>query len=429
MIRFRPALAPVATTLILLLSASARAAEPPTLTLGEVLARVREANPEIREAQARAGAANVRATASGRLPEPMASVQQWNAPASRPWDVYEADTLMYGLEQTFPLPPKLRLRRRSEAASASTVTEERRRIETRTRADASRTFHEYWRATRELEVHLEHVELGTQILATAESQYAAGKGRQLDVLRASADLARLHADVAGIQQEISTAKAVLRALMDLPSGAPLATPVLGGPSDAPPALASLEKRLMAARPEIRAAQQSVASAAAARRLAGLETFVPDVMVGAEYWDNRGMDLRDGWAGMVRVSLPFFSLGRWDARRAATQDLVAAEAGREAVTNAAVSELSAAHARAMATREVLHRFTREILPISETSLEAARASYVSGSADFLDLLDASRSFLDARLSTDRARARYEQALADLELALGEPIRAPDSEGER
>lgn len=391
-------------------------AQPAALTIDDVLRRVQDANPEIAEARERKLAASARARAQGRLPDPVIGVQAWNAPD--PVAFGEAEMVMYGVEQTIPLPPKLSLRRSAESALAKASGEERRLVENRVRADATRAFYEYWRATEELAVHLGHVRLSEQILATAESQYAAGKGRQQDVLRASADLARLHADVAMIRQEITSSQAVLRALMALSGEEPLGAPSISSTDRPMPALAALEERLLKVRPEVRAAAAAESSAQASARLARLDVWMPDVMVGLTWMDMREGD--DGWMPMVRVNFPLVSLGRWDARAAARHDVLAARAGRTAATNLALSQLRDAHARATAAKDIADRYVKEILPISERTLEAARASYVAGSGDFLDLLDASRTLLDARLSTDRARARYESSLADLELAVGGPL---------
>lgn len=390
------------------------------LTLEHVLARVEQANPEIAASASTALAANDRARAASRLPDPVLRIQQWDAPAARPLAIDEACCVMVGLEQTFPLAPKLRLRRQAESARAGISREGSSRARAVARTSAVRAFFELWRAEREQEVHLEHVALSQQILDAAESQYAAGRGRQQDVLRAGADLARLHADVSGVRQEIATARASLRALMDLPASSEIGKPEVGDALSAPPpALSALEERLTE-RPEVRAAKLEEEAAAAERRLASAEAWLPDVMVGAEYWDNQ-ME-RDGWAGMVSINLPWLSAARWDAKRAAKHEADAARAQSVATKNGALAEVRDAYARWEAARDTHAIFVKDVLPLSQQSLESARGSYVAGTGSFLDLLDASRSLLEARLSADRARARYEQALADLDLAAGSTVSA-------
>lgn len=386
-----------------------------SLRAADVVQRARDANPEVMEARERGLAASSRARAQGRLPDPVAGVQLWNAPADNPFDAGNAEMVMVGLEQSVPLPPKLRLRRSAEAAMAQAAGEERRGVGNRVQQQALHAFHEYWRATEELAIHVGHVEIAKQVLATAESQYGAGNGRQHDVLRARGDLARLHADVAMIRQQVASTSAVLRALMALGDEEELGTPQLESALADVPDLPSLERRLTETRPEVRAAADAEASALESLRLARLETWVPDVMVGLTWMDSRMG--ADGWMPMVRLNVPL--AGRWDAQSAARHDAAAARFSRAAAANNALAELRDAHARVTASRDILERFAKEILPIAEASLESARGAYVGGGGDFLDLLDASRGLLDARLSRDRARARYETALADLDFAFGQP----------
>ncbi len=400
----------------------AAAGNPPAgstpLTLSTVLDRVSQANPAIAEAAARSTASDSRARAARRLPDLEAVLQQWNAPAARPWRLDEADTIMYGLRQTIPLPPKLSLRGKASAGLTAAAREDRRRVENEQRAQARRAFFEYWRATRELRVHLEHGELSAQIVESAESQYAAGNGRQSDVLRARLELARLHTDVENIQQEILSAQATLRALMDVDSSTPLGEPEAGTPSQAPPPLADLEQRLPGARPEILASRAQSASFEASRRLAREEAFIPDLMIQADYWQNRHE--RAGTDAMLSISLPFFSRARRDASRAATADLGAARAEERATLNNSLAQLRDAYARATTSQRVLGLYERDIVPLAQHSEESTRSAYAGGNGGLIDLLDSTRSLLDAKLATDRARVNYENAVGDLELALGQPL---------
>jgi outer membrane protein TolC len=58
-----------------------------------------------------------------------------------------------------------------------------------------------------------------------------------------------------------------------------------------------------------------------------------------------------------------------------------------------------------------------VPRAERALQAMRASYASGDADLVALIDAERALLDARLSAVRQRAALADAAADLRRALG------------
>jgi cobalt-zinc-cadmium efflux system outer membrane protein len=59
----------------------------------------------------------------------------------------------------------------------------------------------------------------------------------------------------------------------------------------------------------------------------------------------------------------------------------------------------------------------ILPQSRQTLDVALAAYQTDRVDFLALLDNERTVLDAQLEYFRAVSDFEEALADLERALG------------
>lgn len=411
------------TTLLLALALLATAEDPrpdatPQLTLEATLERVRAANPDLAEADARAAGAEARASAAGRLPPPMANLAIWNPPIARPLAFDEANHTMIGLRQDIPLPPKLSLRRKSQRAAAGAARAERLDSWSEVRGEATRTFVELWRVRRERDNHLEHVRIAKQALKTAEGQYAAGQGRQHDVLRAGLETARLHADIASIDQRIATAEAAMRALMDLPREAPLGAPTLAASMPVIPELATLEARIAKSRAAVVAAESSRDAAAAEVRLARAERWLPDISIGAEYWANP-ME-RDGYAAMLMFTVPWFSGMRRDQERAASADLAAAIAARRAVVNGATAELRDAHARAIAAAKVDAIYRDDIIPKAENARAATLTAYLGGGGALLELLDADRSLLDARLAADRARADAVAAHADLEVALGEPL---------
>jgi len=65
-------------------------------------------------------------------------------------------------------------------------------------------------------------------------------------------------------------------------------------------------------------------------------------------------------------------------------------------------------------------TERLLPKARQSLDVARAAYLSGRLDFLNLIDAERTLLGFQLTEVEARIQRELALAELSLLiLGQP----------
>jgi outer membrane protein TolC len=57
------------------------------------------------------------------------------------------------------------------------------------------------------------------------------------------------------------------------------------------------------------------------------------------------------------------------------------------------------------------------------MDLARVAYLADRADFLDVLDTQRRLLEAELQWHRAVAARDQAMADLERAIGRDIDLP------
>jgi outer membrane protein TolC len=139
------------------------------------------------------------------------------------------------------------------------------------------------------------------------------------------------------------------------------------------------------------------------------------MVGFDYMLMPGFP--DAYSVMLQVGVPWFS-----SRRAAEADRAAAEAqqARDAVavaTNAARYEHVAAQARARAAKAQLAVLEDDVVPRADRTLQALRASYASGDADLVALIDAESALLDARLSAVRQEASLADAAADLRRAVG------------
>lgn len=170
------------------------------------------------------------------------------------------------------------------------------------------------------------------------------------------------------------------------------------------------------------ADELARSAASARRLARVERWVPDVMVGYTRMEMTGphAGADPGVMWMASLNLPFLSAGRADAERAARADLKAARAIRTSAIQGALAELRDAHARVESTAMVLRLHHDEIVPRAERAVESTRAAYVGGDGSFTDLLHSAHERLISHIARDRAEARHRQAIADLERALGAPL---------
>jgi outer membrane protein TolC len=377
-----------------------------------------ERNRDVAESQARARAADARSQAASRLPDLEAKYEQWGVPLAHPLALDRAQMLMVGVRQTFPAWGSLDARGRAAAEDAGSAQDAARARRQEVAAQVRRTYATYYKADQEVRLHLEHAGLTSRVLELAKLNQRTGHGGLQDVLRLELELTRLHTDIARIEREQRSSRALLNSLMDRPVDAPL-----GPPEDLAvvpvESVAALEKTLDANRPEIDAAVRAVRRSEALLEGTRRSARVPNLMVGVDYWymPTFPSDMRHAYSAMVAINLPWLSGRRRDEVREGEHTLQAERAALESTRNAVRYELRDAAARLESARQSFTIVDQDLLAQAKRSLDATQAAYASGRGDAVALLDALRSYLQVRIERVRAQAELASSQTDLERAAG------------
>ena len=373
-------------------------------------------NPEIEEARERLRAAREGDPAGARLPDPEFEYQLWAQPLSRPYALDEAQMHMFGVRQGIPAPGTLGARADAASAQADVAAQARRAREQDIVLRVRQAFAEYYRADREYGVHLDHVRVAQQILESVRAGYRGGQGSQRDVLRASLEMARLHNDVASIESDRRTARALLNSLLarapDAPLGPPAALEAAGERR-----LARLESIHEVHRPEIAAAEAAVKVRASELNATRASAKWPSFVLGLQYMYMPPETDRHNYGVMFSMNLPWFNTAHAEAVRVAEATLAAERSALTSTRSAARYELYEAAERLKAARESLAIIERDLLPLAQQSFESAQAAYRGGQSDLAAIFDALSALLDIRIERERALVRIETAVADLERAAG------------
>jgi outer membrane protein TolC len=374
-------------------------------------------NRDLAESQARARAAEARSRAASRLPDLEAKYEQWGVPLARPYALDEANTLMFGLRQTFPAWGSLDARGRAATEEAAGVQAAERARRHEVAAQVRRAYAAYYGADQELRLHLEHVGLTSRILELARLNQRTGHGGLQDVLRLELELTRLHADIARVERQQRSSSALLNALMDRPPDAPL-----GPPEDLTVVptgdVAALERGLDANRPEIAAATRAVRRSEALLDGTRHAARFPQVMVGLDYWYMPTFpDFQHAYGAMVAINLPWLSGRRREESREAEETVQAEQHALEATRNVVRYQLRDAAARVDSARQSFSIIDQDLLAQAKRSLDAIQAAYAAGRGDAVGVLDALRSYLQVRIDRVRALAELASSQADLERAAG------------
>ncbi|MBE7558808.1 TolC family protein [bacterium] len=272
---------------------------------------------------------------------------------------------------------------------------------------AGRAFFEYQYLVRAERTTRENVRIVEDLLRVVEEQYRSGSGSQADFLRVQTELERQRNMLLDLSARRLAAVAELNGLLDRAPDARL-----GAPVDEDFALIvgqreELMQIALARRQEVGMAESKVARTAAAIRMG-------QVM-------NRPLAAR-GYSMLERGMMPEASFGEsampygimekvqdrpdyaqaeaylseMEARRVAQESaLAAARSETRAMVLAWLAELDMARRQVALVSEV-------VLPQNRSTYETSLSAYTAGRISFIDLLDAERGWLAARLELDEAR---------------------------
>ncbi|MFI5305917.1 MAG: TolC family protein [Polyangiales bacterium] len=370
-------------------------------------------NPELREARERVRASAARVMAKGRLPDPELKYEQWAVPLDRPYALDKAGMLMLGVRQSFPAPGSLDAESRAALQEAEMTLEAQRARVRDLRAAVARAYFDYARACAESEIRHEHERLATRVLELARGQYLGGGGRQQDVLRLEVELSRAHGELIELAAEQRSARAQLNTLMARNADAPLGTPPAPASAELQRSSAQLEAAMLAQRPELASGAHAIERSKAMLRAAHKTASLPSFMVGLDYWLMPQASNPHAYGAMVSMSLPWLNPQHDEEVREAEHMLAAERSALEAARNGARYELHDALARYQAARDSLAIVDLALLGQTQRSYEAAESAFATGQGDAASVLDALRMYLDVRIEQNRARARLQAALAEVE----------------
>ena len=341
-----------------------------------------------------------------------------------------------GFDATWELDFFGRNRRALEAANAQLQAAEAglRDVQVSVAAELSRSYFELRGNQQRLEVARRNVANQAETLQLTQARLEGGTGTELDTSRAAALLAATRAFIAPLDAAVARAihrigvltgrdPGALRAQLALPAGLP-AVPEFIPASD--------PGQLLRRRPDIRVSERRLAAATARIGVAVADLFPRVTITGSAGYAADSMDTL-GESGSGRyllapgISWGLFDLGHVRARIAASRARGEGElAAYEQTVLLALQEAEDAlvtHARA---RERLLQLA-EAADASGTAARLARLRYENGVVDFLQVLDAERTLLQAEDTLAQGRTETATSLVVLYKALGGGWPAPAGGG--
>ncbi len=349
------------------------------------------------------------------------------APPGRSFVVPPISIYQVGFDASWELDLWGHVRRQIEAAGAQAEAAEidRRGVLVSTLAELARDYIQLRGVQAQIAITKENLNTANDILQLTKTRAARGVTTQLDVENAAAEAASIRAQLPDLENQESMEINALSLLLDEPPGSlrsalAQAKPIPPAPPRVPLGIAS---ELARRRPDIREAEAQLHAATADIGVA-VADFYPSVKLNGTNVEFNALDLKDLWKGSSlqyvlgpSLSIPIFEGGRLKStlqlretqqqEAAITYHKTVLQAWHE-VVNALVAYRTEQQRRARLKDQVDH---------SRRALALSRARYNTGVIDFITVLDAERTLLQAELQHAQSTTNVSTNLVQLYKALG------------
>jgi outer membrane protein TolC len=276
---------------------------------------------------------------------------------------------------------------------------------------------------RSLQITRENTDLLKQLEAVAQAKFRAG-GTMSPVTKAQVELGKLQDRVSSLNELREPLESRMNALLNRAEGSPLPSPttltagdaslpessvLLAWQEEASPILNALSSRMEKENHAVRLARK--------QGLPNLGVGVDYIVTGPARVAGTPDSGQDAIIAMFSLDIPLWR-GKYNAAvREAQARRDAAESALTDQSNQLAAQLQMALYGFHDAERKANLYSATLLPQARSAFNVARESYETGSADFLNLIDAQRVLLEFELEHQRALANREQARASVEMLVG------------
>jgi multidrug efflux system outer membrane protein len=331
-----------------------------------------------------------------------------------------------GFDATWELDVFGRVRRSVQAATADvqTVEAERRDVLVSLISEVARNYFELRGAQGELAVAQRNADNQRETVKITEARLEGGRGTELDVAQARAQLNSTLASIPPQEQAIAHAIHRLSVLIGEQPTALTAELSEAKPLVALPTLVAIGKpeELLRRRPDIRAAERTLAAATARIGVATADlfprvTFNGSIGLEAASIAGLGKSGADNWSFGPSITWAALDYGHVRARMKASD--ARAEAALATYERTVLTSLEETENALVdfGRERVRHDFLNESVLASETAAKLARQRFENGATDFLTVLDAERVLYQGQDQLAQSQTRTATALVAVYKSLG------------
>ena len=395
------------------LSAPAAAGAMRALSLEQCMQLALVHNPDMRLARLGELTAAANVVTAAAAPNPTLTLQTFNLNphagfGAGPWRAKTVDSTVR-LDQLIERGGKRGLRTEVARALALASGDDSDDMRRQLRLAVSQAYYGLMAARDRLQIARQSADLFDASTEVARKRQRAGDLAAAEVARVEVDALRARNDVQVAETDLLGARQALALLLGDAAEAAAVEPADPWPQALPPPANSL----LAARPDLQAAQRRLDAALAGRKLAYAARSA-DITVGfqAEHFpasaaNTQGSGNSYGIAVQVPLALRYDYQGEI---RAAEVAVDSAQENLDRLRQAAQGEVLVSAARVASAHARLRRDRQELLPAAQRAADAAEFAFARGALGMTDLLDVRRSYRSAQLEALGAQADYAQSLA-------------------
>jgi len=356
--------------------------------LNAVIAQVRGAAPEVRQAALEIRAAQADADQAGRRLNPSIGLEVENFFGSGALTGFDQTETTFSIEQTFQLGGKRNKYERAGRAKAVLRSAECSAVLRATELEAALLFYDLQAKMRLVELAEQSADLASSLEKTVSKRVEAGAAAPPELSRARADAAALRAAVFVTRGDVEQARYELAALWGSAEPVVLVSEIRE-PQTGDGALSAITG--LSEHPELAVATAHGATLRAEQDLAQA-IGIPDVTVSAGV---RQFQETGDTAFLVGVSVPIPLFSRnLDAARAAGYRAKAKSINRAAVEARLLARQRSAIAQVRAARGRLTLLEAEALPAARSAYDASVRGYAAGKFDLTTTLDSRKRLIEA-----------------------------------
>jgi len=384
----------------------------PALTLEKCLEMALHYNPLILSSKEQYRAARARINVARYFPRPEILLDYPLQP--RFFSPGQSEEKFFWVYQTIEFPGRRYLRTKVASLEASELFQDNESLKLSLAFQVKEAFFSLLLAEEQLKYARENLELSREFLEMVEVKYSAGEVSRAEVLRAQVEMAKARAMVKRYEVEREIMAARLNVLLGRDKNQAIK---ISGELKQPFINLTLEQAreiALSSRPELRKTEYALQRISLQKKQALLSYF-PDFNLGFARHQIEGVKY---WDFSLGFSIPLFF---WQTKKG---ELAEAEANFRALEkeliywqNLVNLEVEEAFLRVICCEKQINLFVENILKQAEEVYQLFFFSFREGQIGGLDLIEARRTLIEARIAYAEQLYEHAVSLAALSRAMG------------